>query len=314
MRNKIENHEIERAMKKQLKDIRNLFLGSVCLLLAACAGRPSQTNSYEEKPVITVTLEPQRYFTEAIAGDKFKGSSPETYDPVPQQLVSLGDSKAYFRIGYIGFEQTWMDRLMNNTPHIQVFDTSKGIDLILNNNDHGHGNGHSPHDGHIHAVEPHIWNSTANALIIAGNTYKALSQLDKANDAYYMARYDSLCQRIQHTDRLIRQQLSSPEAAKAFMIYHPALSYFARDYGLHQISIEEGGKEPSPAHLKELIDRCRAENVQVIFVQPEFDKRNAETIAQQTGTKVVPINPLSYDWEEEMLNVAQALAPQAEAK
>lgn len=304
-------------MRKQLKDIRTLlFLGS-CLLLAACTGRASKSNNGdEEKPVITVTLEPQRYFTEAIAGDKFKvvsmvpkGSSPETYDPVPQQLVSLGDSKAYFRIGYIGFEQTWMERLMNNTPHIQVFDTSKGIDLILNNGNHDHNHGHGTHDGHIHAVEPHVWNSTANALIIAGNTYKALSQLDKANDAYYMARYDSLCHRIQHTDSLIRQQLSAPEAAKSFMIYHPALSYFARDYGLHQISIEEGGKEPSPAHLKKLIDLCKAEDVRVIFVQPEFDKRNAETIAQQTGTKVVPINPLSYDWEEEMLDVAKALAP-----
>ena len=309
-------------MKKQLKDMRTLLLLGSCLLLAACTGRASKSNNGDgEKPVITVTLEPQRYFTEAIAGDKFKvismvpkGSSPETYDPVPQQLVSLGDSKAYFRIGYIGFEQTWMERLMNNTPHIQVFDTSKGIDLILNNGDHDHGHGHGPHDGHTHAVEPHVWNSTANALIIAGNTYKALSQLDKANDAYYMARYDSLCQRIQHTDSLIRQQLSAPEAAKTFMIYHPALSYFARDYGLHQISIEEGGKEPSPAHLKELIDLCHTEDVRVIFVQPEFDKRNAETIAQQTGTKVVPINPLSYDWEEEMLNVAKALAPQAAAK
>ena len=119
--------------------------------------------------------------------------------PVPQQLVSLGDSKAYFRIGYIGFEQTWMDRLMNNTPHIQVFDTSKGIDLILNNDDHDHG--HNSNDGHIHAVEPHVWNSTGNALIIAGNTYKALSQLDKTNEVYYRNRYDSLCQRIQHTDR-----------------------------------------------------------------------------------------------------------------
>ena len=304
-------------MRKQLKDIRTLlFLGS-CLLLAACTGRASKNNNGdEEKPVITVTLEPQRYFTEAIAGDKFKvvsmvpkGSSPETYDPVPQQLVSLGDSKAYFRIGYIGFEQTWMERLMNNTPHIQVFDTSKGIDLILNNGNHDHNHGYGTHGGHIHAVEPHVWNSTANALIIAGNTYKALSQLDKANDAYYMARYDSLCHRIQHTDSLIRQQLSAPEAAKSFMIYHPALSYFARDYGLHQISIEEGGKEPSPAHLKKLIDLCKAEDVRVIFVQPEFDKRNAETIAQQTGTKVVPINPLSYDWEEEMLDVAKALAP-----
>ena len=309
-------------MKKQLKDMRTLLLLGSCLLLAACTGRASKSNNGDgEKPVITVTLEPQRYFTEAIAGDKFKvismvpkGSSPETYDPVPQQLVSLGDSKAYFRIGYIGFEQAWMERLMNNTPHIQVFDTSKGIDLILNNGDHDHGHGHGPRDGHTHAVEPHVWNSTANALIIAGNTYKALSQLDKANDTYYMARYDSLCQRIQHTDSLIRQQLSTPEAAKAFMIYHPALSYFARDYGLHQISIEEGGKEPSPALLKELIDLCQTEDVRVIFVQPEFDKRNAETIAQQTGTKVVPINPLSYDWEEEMLNVAKALAPQTATK
>lgn len=302
-------------MKKQLKNKCTFLLLSTCLLLAACTGNSSKSNGKEgEKPVITVTLEPQRYFTEAIAGDKFKvvsmvpkGSSPETYDPVPQQLVSLGDSKAYFRIGYIGFEQTWMDRLMNNTPHIQMFDTSKGVDLILSNEDPGHG--HTSHDGHIHSIEPHIWNSATNALIIAGNTYKALCTLDKANQAYYFARYDSLCQRIQYTDSIICEQLSKPEAAKAFMIYHPALSYFARDYGLHQISIEEGGKEPSPAHLKELIDLCKEENVQVIFVQPEFDKRNAETIAQQTGTRVVPINPLSYDWEAEMLNVANALMP-----
>lgn len=75
------------------------------------------------------------------------------------------------------------------------------------------------------------------------------------------------------------------------MIYHPALSYFARDYGLHQIPIEAGGKEPSPAHLKALIDTCSSENVHVIFVQPEFDRRNAELIAQQTGTRVVDINP-----------------------
>lgn len=304
-------------MNKQLiKEIRMLLLLGSCLLVTACNGRTSKGDDNEtKKPVITVTIEPQRYFTEAIAGDKFevvsmvpKGSSPETYDPIPQQLVSLGDSKAYFRIGYIGFEQSWMDRLMNNTPHIQVFDTSKGIDLILNNGDHDH-EYPDTHDGHVHAVEPHIWNSTTNALIIAGNTYKALKQLDKENETYYMARYDSLCQRIQHTDSLICRQLSEPGAAKAFMIYHPALSYFARDYGLHQISIEEGGKEPSPAHLKELIDLCRTENVHVIFVQPEFDKRNAETIAQQTGTKVVPINPLSYNWEEEMLKVAEALAP-----
>ena len=276
------------------------------LLLSACSGRGKDSTG---ERIITVTMEPQRYVTEAIAGDKFtvrsmvpKGSSPETYDPTPQQLVSLGESEAYLRIGYIGFERSWMDRLMNNTPHIQVFDTSKGVDLIFESAfDHGD----HRHEG---GVEPHIWNSAANALIIAGNTFKALTVLDKENEAYYKARYDSLCQRIEQTDSLIRRTLSAPGADRAFIIYHPALSYFARDYGLHQISIEEGGKEPSPAHLKGLMDLCRKEGVRIIFVQPEFDRRNAEIIARQTGTRVVPINPLSYDWEEEMLNVAKSLS------
>ena len=93
-----------------------------------------------------------------------------------------------------------------------------------------------------------------------------------------------------HTDSIIRKTLQQPGTAQSFMIYHPALSYFARDYGLQQISIEEGGKD-----------------VRIIFIQPEFDRRNAEIIARETGTGIVPINPLSYNWEAEMLTVAQAL-------
>ena len=297
------------------------FLLLIATLLFSCKQGGQQNKKNDDKPVITVTIEPLRYFTEAIAGDEFtvvsmvpKGSSPETYDPTPQQLVDLAQSKAYFRIGYIGFEQTWTEKLTDNAPHLQFFDMSQGVDLIYDNTHVHHHAANEKEHQHAIGVEPHIWNSAVNAQIIAGNILSALRNIDKGNEDFYLERYNTLCRKIEHTDSLIRQTLATPGADHAFMIYHPALSYFARDYGLHQISIEEGGKEPSPAHLKELIDLCRAENVQVIFVQPEFDKRNAETIAQQTGTKVVPINPLSYDWEEEMLNVAQALAPQAEAK
>ena len=60
-----------------------------------------------------------------------KGSSPETYDPTPQQLVDLAQSKAYFRIGYIGFEQTWTEKLTDNAPHLQFFDMSENVELIL---------------------------------------------------------------------------------------------------------------------------------------------------------------------------------------
>ena len=265
------------------------FLLLIATLLFSCKQGGQQNKKNDDKPVITVTIEPLRYFTEAIAGDEFtvvsmvpKGSSPETYDPTPQQLVDLAQSKAYFRIGYIGFEQTWTEKLTDNAPHLQFFDMSENVELILDDTHaHHHKDGHV-HEGHTHAggVEPHIWNSTINAQIIAGNILNALCAIDKANENAYMERYNALIRRIEHTDSLICQMLSSPNADRAFMIYHPALSYFARDYNLHQIPIEAGGKEPSPTHLKNLINSCKKEKVRVIFVQPEFDRRNADLIAQ----------------------------------
>lgn len=281
---------------KRLIPILTIFICFAC----------GNTAQKSEKAIITVTIEPLRYFTEAIAGKNYqvvsmvpKGSSPESYDPTPQQLVNLSKSQAYFRIGHIGFEQAWMKKLEANCPDMKVYDTSKGIDLIR---DKGHWHGDHFHEG---GVEPHIWNSTQNALIIVDNIYQALCELDTTHQADYKYRLDSLKQSIQQTDAETRRLLENADST--FLIYHPALSYFARDYGLKQISIEEGGKEPSPAQLKKLIETCRNENVHTIFVQQEFDQRNAQLIAHELGIDIVSINPLSYDWTEEMLQTAKGL-------
>ena len=281
---------------KKLIYILTLFILSAC----------GNTTQKSEKPILTVTLEPLRYFTEAIAGDNYevvsmvpKGSSPESYDPTPQQLVNLSKSQAYFRIGYIGFEQAWMKKLEANCPNMEVYNTSKGIDLIR---DKGHWHGDHFHEG---GVEPHVWNSTQNALIIADNIYQALCELDSTHQEDYQKRLDVLKQTIRQTDANICTLLENADST--FLIYHPALSYFARDYGLKQVSIEEGGKEPSPAQLKALIETCRNENVHTIFVQQEFDQRNAQLIAHELGINIVSINPLSYDWVKEMIRIAEAL-------
>lgn len=277
------------------------------LLLVAGACRPSDEPSAASQGTLTVTLEPLRYFVEQLAGPHFRvaamvpeGSSPETYDPTPQQLVDLSHSQAYLRIGYIGFEQAWMERLQANVPRMQVFDTSEGINLI-------HDEGHS-HGDHVHAggVEPHIWNSPANARLIARNVYKALCRLDSTHTADYAARLDSLNRVIDRTDSIVRGVLADG-ADRAFLIYHPALSYFARDYGLEQLCLEEGGKEPSPAHLQRLIRECRAKGVRTVFVQKEFDSRNAELVAKEIGARLVIINPLDYHWDEELIRTARAL-------
>ena len=282
--------------------MRKLIYILTLFILSACGN----TTQKSEKPILTVTLEPLRYFTEAIAGNNYevvsmvpKGSSPESYDPTPQQLVNLSKSQAYFRIGYIGFEQAWMKKLEANCPNMKVYDTSKGIDLIR---DKGHWHGDHFHEG---GVEPHVWNSTQNALIIADNIYQALCELDSTHQEDYQKRLDVLKQTIRQTDANVRTLLENADST--FLIYHPALSYFARDYGLKQVSIEEGGKEPSPAQLKALIETCRNENVHTIFVQQEFDQRNAQLIANELGVNIVSINPLSYDWVKEMIRIAEAL-------
>ncbi len=284
-------------MKKYL-----MLLFSITLF-ASCTNRTTDTT-----PILTVTIEPLRYFTETIAGDKFKvismvpdGTSPETYDPTPQQLVALAKSSAYLQIGHIGFEQSWIEKLKDNTPKLPFYDTSSGVNLIHATCSHTHKDTDHTHNG----VEPHTWNSTKNAHIIAENIYKALCELDEPNSTYYKHRLDSLNNIISETNEEIRSLLTN--ADKTFMIYHPALTYFARDYGLTQISIEEAGKEPSPSHLQELIRTCEKNKIHIIFVQKEFDIHNAKMIADELGVEVIPINPLSYHWKEEMIQIAKSL-------
>ena len=150
-----------------------LLLPCLALLLAACA----QTKESGDKPTLTVTIEPLRYFAEAIAGNRFhvvsmvpEGSNPETYDPTPQQLVRLAESKAYLQIGNIGFEQAWIGKLKSNAPDLPFHDMSEGVELIHDAEAHTH--------GHAHTTDPHIWNSVTNARLIARNICRTLQQTD----------------------------------------------------------------------------------------------------------------------------------------
>jgi zinc transport system substrate-binding protein len=274
------------------------------LFLFSCTPKQQQGN------VITVTIEPQRYLVDQLVDTLFRvenlvpaGTSPETYDPAPNQMTDLAHSKAYFRIGHIGFEEAWMDKLQKNFPQVKFFDNSEGIAFIASEH-------HEPesHPSHEHKeIDPHIWNSPRETLTIVRNMRKALVEIDPANETIYTANLQKLSDKIKAIDEKIANMLQN-SSQKAFIIYHPALTYFARDYGLTQYCIEMDGKEPSPEQLKTLIETARKQSIQTIFIQQEFDRKNAELIARETGCKLIVINPLSYNWDEEMIRIAQALS------
>lgn len=284
-----------------MKHINYLLIALFSLLLFSCANKSAVGR------IVTVTLEPQRFFAEKIAGDKYQincvvpsGQSPETYDPTPQQMMDISRSVAYLQIGHIGFEQVWMKTIRENNPQMEVFDLSHGMNLLKSADHHEHDHPH-------HGVDPHIWSSITGAKVIAANTLKAFQAIDPKNEAYYLANYNALMEEIEETEEAVNQ-LIKPLVSRTFIIYHPALTYLADEYRLTQLCIEMDGKEPSPAQLKELVETAKNYNTQVVFIQQEFDQKNAELIARETGCRLVRINPLAYDWKKEIIHIAKALA------
>jgi ABC-type lipoprotein release transport system permease subunit/ABC-type Zn uptake system ZnuABC Zn-binding protein ZnuA len=266
------------------------------------------------KPSVAVTIEPQRYFTEKIAGEQFEvfavvpvGQSPETYDPAPHEMIRIAQSKAYLQIGRIGFEQVWMQTIRQNNPHLTFFDLSEGVHLIGDDTLHEEEDEDDDHHTHSHhGVDPHIWSATGSAKIIAQNTLKAFMVLDPDNQNVYLDNYGQLIGKIEETELQLHAMLDTL-SHRTFVIFHPALTYFADEYDLKQLSIESDGKEPSVASLKTLIDEAKNAQVRVVFVQQEFDRKHAEQVAAEIGARVVVINPLDRQWNEQMIHIAREL-------
>ena len=286
---------------------RFLYLIILCVILAGCKGTPqkqadSGKTSGTEKPAgtVTVTISPYKFFVDQIAKGKVdvnvmvpNGNNPETYEPYAQQMMELSKSALYLKVGSIGFEQTWMKKLQDNAPEMKVIDTSVGI---------------KPAKTPGGNIDPHVWMSCSNARIIASNILKALCQLEPKNKAFFEKNYQSLLSIIDKRDSTIKESFKKdPDLVRKFVIYHPILTYFARDYQLEQLAIEEEGREPSAAQLKSLIERARKEKIKFCLIQAEFANRNTTTFINESHTKPMDINPLQGDWNQAMQEAAAAV-------
>ncbi|OJV83195.1 MAG: hypothetical protein BGO34_16035 [Bacteroidia bacterium 44-10] len=303
-----------------------LYIILLSALTLAC-GSGTKKNNVERTRILTVTIEPQRYFLDQIVGDAFTintlvppGTSPETYEPAPSVMVDMAKSNVYFMVGDLGFENVWSKRLAKNNPNVTIINCSEGI-VRMEGYDHDHDHGHASgddHDHHHHAddhahvhshsgIDPHVWSSPQAVRIFSRNMLETMMELDPDNAGTYRANYDILLAKIEKTDSLIRDLLKDV-SSKSFIIYHPALGYFARDYGLNQISIEFEGKSPSPSQIKEIVDIARKEKINTIFIERSFDTKNTTVVAQEIGAQVFEIDPLRYEWDEELLRIATILA------
>lgn len=247
-----------------------------------------------------VTVLPQAEFVKNVGGDRVRvtvivppGASPHTYEPKPAQMKAVAEAKMYAKVGSgVEFELVWMDKLIATNRDMLVVDCSRGIELQKAVAGHES----EQEEEHQHTMlDPHIWMSPVNAQIMVQNIRDGLIEVDPSNGRYYEQNCAAYLQKLDGIDREMRDGLSGVKNRR-FMVYHPAFGYFAREYKLDMIPIEIGGKEPTAASLTRLIEQAKAQGITVIFVEPQFDPKSAEVIAEAIGGRVVFIDPLAEDY------------------
>jgi zinc transport system substrate-binding protein len=276
----------------------------LAILLNSC------TKSLNEKDVIAVSIEPQRYFLEQIVGDKFhvetilvSGSDPETFEPSLSQRMTIAKSKAFITIGNFPFEKALAENLLNDNPNILIANCAEGIDYIKGTHIHVNRNSESGYD----EIDPHVWTSVKNATVLAKNMLNLVMEIDSQNADYYNQNYTKLKARLDSVDTIICAKLAKKKS-DTFIVWHPSLSYFARDYNLNQISIGQEGKESTVEHIHDKIEQAKTSNAKVFFFQEEYDSRQASLVNNELATRLVYINPLSYNWEQQIILIADEVS------
>ncbi len=269
--------------------IKNLILGAVALgclsmIMAACDG--SRRRGEKGRRVVAVSIPPQQFFVENIAGDRVTTvcllggtADPESFEPSMKQFMDLENALVYMPVGVFAFEKAITDRLKSNRKDLKVVTVTDGVEALYDTHGHDHG-----HEGERHGE----------------------GEADPANEDVYRANYARLDARLDSVDACFKRAFESDDAPHSFAVWHPSLSYFARDYGLKQVSLVDAGKESSVKSLAASLKNTGADDCRVYFFQQEFDSSKASELLKGTGIKVVNINPMNREWEDEMQKLYDA--------
>ena len=263
----------------------------------------------QEAPKIRafVSILPQSYFVQRVGGEHVQvsvmvgpGQEPHTFEVTPRQMADLSDAQVYFTIG-MPFETVLVKKIKGSIPNLKVVDTRQGVKMRLITKDEGSG---GPEPGEAAGEpDPHIWLDPKLVKVQARTICDALASADPAHTKEFEANLASFDADLDAVDKRIAAALA-PMKGREFFVYHPAFGYFADAYGLKQVPVELGGREPSARELAGLIDRARAERVRVIFVEPQFSTKGARSVAEAIGGVVIAMDDLSADYLKNLENMA----------
>ncbi len=275
-----------------------MLLGTLIVLLVLCVPMRAISSSLN----VAVSIAPQRFVVKGIGGDMVRvlvlvppNAEPHSYEPTPRQINLLSKATIYFSEG-IGMESSWLGRFKSVNPKLAVVPMDAGVRRIP-----------LPHGGY----DPHVWISTGNMKIMATNVLKALVGVAPSHAPEFRRNYGAFLEKVDEVKHRLKDMLAVCRS-RAFVAFHPAWGYFAREFGFKQIPIEIEGREPTPLELASLVQEAKKAGVKVVLVEPQYSSRIAQVVAEEIGARVVKIDPLAEDWDRAMLGLGKVLREQCQ--
>jgi len=292
--------------------MQKLVVFFLFLAIITCSSREMNENNGEI--TILVSVVPQKYFVEKIAGELAEvtvlippGASPAAYEPSPSDMRRVSEADVWFTIG-LQREETWIPDFSSLNEQLLIASTIEEVQR-LSIGRYGIPEENTAHD-HYHEhgdADPHVWLSPELVSLQAMVVCETLCNIDPDNSEIYADNLALFLGEISDLQNGIHRLLDV-YAGEGFMVFHPAWGYFADEFNLIQIPIEISGSEPSPAEMARLVDFGRGSSVKVVFVSPQFSESSAETIAGELNASVIFIDPLASNWAENLSFVAGELA------
>jgi zinc transport system substrate-binding protein len=275
-----------------------LILAALVTVISGCRITPT-ASSGDGKLTVAVSIVPQKSFVEAICGDHVRvvsmvppGYSPENYELTPQEAQLLDEAAIYFAIG-VPVETSGILPLIQGKKIVDLAAEAAKVypDLYLDENER----------------DPHVWLSPRRVKVMAEAIEREMSLLDPANAGEYLAGKTAFLARLDQLDTGIKARFEGL-TGRSFFIFHPSLGYLADDYGLNMLALQQHGKEATPQHLQEMIDKAVASKARTVFAQAEIDSRQLDVFADETGCKIIILDPLSADYINNMQQMTKLIA------
>ncbi len=274
-------------------------------------GQAGQESAGQSQPVVYASVPPQADIIRRIAGDFLDarsiiqpGQDAHTFDPSPREVQRLASARAIFRTG-LEFEDAILTSLQRTSRNLQVVDLRQGITMRQLE-----AHWHDPSVPHAHAEgnpDPHIWLGPREVAVQAGTIRSALLELFPEHRSSIEQGYAGFMDELSRITNQLDELLGGL-SGKAVLVYHPAFGYLTDTYGIQQLAIEAGGREPSPRLLQQTIEKALAAGVQIIFTQPEYEQTAARAVARAIGAEIVVVTDLDENWSDLMLSIGQALS------